>query len=56
MRRILVVLAPCWLPAAGALADGPAAIVEAVKSPEAGVNFLEYVDKGRVIELGPREP
>ena len=41
-----------WITAA--LADGPVAVVEDVTG-KPGVEFMDYVDAGKVIKLGPRD-
>ncbi len=43
-----------WAPASGWAAE-PVAIVEDVSFEKAGVNFMDYLDAGRVIELPPGE-
>lgn len=45
------VMAALWL-VAPAIAQQPAAIVEDVEAPSAGVAFMDYLVPGRVIELG----
>lgn len=40
--------------AAGPARADPAAIVEAVTAPDAGVGFMDYLTPGRVIELGAK--
>lgn len=42
-----------WLTCA--LAGTPVAIVEEVKGQPAGVDFMDYVESGKVIKLGPRD-
>ena len=41
-----------WFPPAG-WAGEPAAIVEDISSESAGLNFMDYLDAGRVIQLPP---
>jgi hypothetical protein len=43
-----------WAPVSGWAAD-PVAIVEDVSFEKAGVNFMDYLDAGRVIQLPPGE-
>lgn len=38
-----------------ALADGPVAIVEDVHSSTAGVEFMDYLTQGQIIDLGPAD-
>ena len=40
---------------AAALADGPVAVVEEVSGKPSGVDFMDYVESGKVIKLGSRE-
>ena len=41
--------------AASALAQTPAAIVEEVTGAPPGVEFMDYVEPGRIIQLGPQD-
>ena len=51
-KRVLIAAAAGLLCGTGALAAGPAAIVEDVDAPGAGIAFMDYVESGRVILLG----
>jgi hypothetical protein len=42
-----------WM--AAALADGPVAVVEEVSGKPSGVDFMDYVESGKVIKLGLRD-
>ncbi len=43
-----------WFLVAGALAQGPAAIVEEVDASRAGVAVMDFVNAGRIIKLGEK--
>jgi len=43
-----------WLSAAAA-AGGPVAVVEEISGPPTSVDFMDYVELGKVIKLGPRD-
>ena len=51
MRLLAALAALCVLPVP-ALASGPVAIVEDIAADHAGIGPFEYVDAGRVIDLG----
>ncbi len=53
-KRVLVAAAAGLLCASAAFAAEPAAIVEEVAAPGAGVAFMDYVEPGRVIPLGAK--
>jgi hypothetical protein len=44
-----------FAPLASATAQTPAAVVEEVKGKVAGVEFMDYVERGKVIKLGPKD-
>ena len=52
IKGVLVAAAAVLLYGPAVLAAGPAAIVEEVDAPGAGVAFMDYVEPGRVILLG----
>ena len=54
MKRLRAIIAAFLLLPSAALAAGPVAIIEDVAAPAAGVEFLQYVDAGRVIDLGQK--
>lgn len=51
MRLFLLLAALCMVPVP-ALASGPVAIVEDIAADHAGIGPFEYVDAGRIIDLG----
>ncbi len=53
--RFSAVLTIACLLAGPALAQGPTAIVEDVQGHPAGVEFMDYVEPGRIIRLGPQD-
>ena len=44
-----------WLAVTAASAKGPVAIVEEVTGHPSGIEFMDYVEAGRTIELGPQD-
>ena len=48
-----VVAAVLWTTAA--LANGPVAVVEEVTGHQSGVDFMDYVETGKLIKLGPHD-
>lgn len=52
MKPLLLIFMANWFLVAGALAQGPAAIVEEVDASRAGVAVMDFVNAGRVIKLG----
>jgi hypothetical protein len=55
VTRISAFLVGAWLGVTAASAKGPVAIVEAVTGHPAGVEFMDYVEAGKTIELGPQD-
>jgi hypothetical protein len=52
MRRLRAAVAGFLLASSPALAAGPVAIIEDIAAAKAGVETFQYVDAGRVIDLG----
>jgi hypothetical protein len=44
-----------WLAVTAASAQGPVAIVEEVTGHPSGIEFMDYVEAGRTIQLGPQD-
>lgn len=55
MRVLLLVVAAVAAFGDSALAQAPVAVVEDVKGSPAGVEFMDYVSAGKIIELGPQD-
>ena len=54
--RILAAAAAIWLlPTGPVAAQAPVALVEEVRGNPAGVEFMDYVNMGHVIKLGPQD-
>jgi hypothetical protein len=56
--RVIIIsalLVGAWLAVTAASAQGPVAIVEEVTGHPSGIEFMDYVEAGRTIELGPQD-
>lgn len=53
--RLSAFLVGVWVLTTPALAQGPVAIVEEVTGNPPGVAFMDYVEAGKIIQLGPED-